>query len=103
MKTKQNSLLRPTHGLLKQVASHFAFEAAVGANGAVWVRANETRHVMAVKRVLEVADLARTQCESEGHEDRDEEEVQVDAEHVVKNRASGLDAKRVRAIVNEFL
>ena len=97
-----DSLLRPTHGLLKLVAAHFPFEAAVGQNGAVWVRANEVKHVIAVGKVLEAADQAKVSHESgEGEEEMQEEGL--DAEYVLKNRASKLDAKKVRGIVQEFL
>lgn len=84
---------------MKQVAAHFPFEAAVGANGAVWVRANEPKHVIAVGKVLEAVDLQST-----AHESSSQEELQdVDAEYVVKHRAAALDAKRIRALVGEFL
>lgn len=94
-------MLRPTHGLLKLVAAHFPFEAAVGQNGAVWVRANEVKHVIAVGKVLEAADQAKVSHDSSSAGEGDEEGL--DAEYVLKNRASALDAKKVRGIVQEFL
>ncbi|SPO26075.1 related to RRP40 - protein involved in ribosomal RNA processing, component of the exosome complex [Ustilago trichophora] len=99
------SLLRPTHQLLKLVANHFPFEAAVGANGLVWIRANQVKHVIAVSKVLQAADLHPTAHDStiQHEEEVDEQEADVDAEFILKNRASGLDAKRVRAIVEEFV
>ncbi|TKY86535.1 hypothetical protein EX895_004684 [Sporisorium graminicola] len=99
------SLLRPTHGLLKQVATHFPFEAAVGANGTVWVRANEPRHVIAVGKVLEAADLPSTHHESAAAADQEQldEDAQTDAEYVVKHRAASLDVKKIRSLVADFL
>ncbi|EST07053.1 Exosome complex RNA-binding protein 1/RRP40/RRP4 [Kalmanozyma brasiliensis GHG001] len=94
------SLLRPGNGVLKSVAAHCAFEAAVGANGAVWVRAGETRHVLAVGKVLSEADAGKTVCDADEVVDDGEE---VDAEYVVKNRGRELDPKRIKAIVGEFL
>lgn len=52
------SLLRPQHTLLQTVSAHFAFEAAVGVNGLVWVRAASAEHVVALGRVLAAADRA---------------------------------------------
>ncbi|SJX62351.1 related to RRP40-protein involved in ribosomal RNA processing, component of the exosome complex [Sporisorium reilianum f. sp. reilianum] len=98
------SLLRPTHALLKQVAAHFPFEAAVGANGAVWVRANEPRHVIAVGKVLDAADLLSTHHDSASQAAHaDSAEQHTHAEHVVKHRAASLDAKGIRELVAEFL
>ncbi|SOV05231.1 related to RRP40 - protein involved in ribosomal RNA processing, component of the exosome complex [Ustilago sp. UG-2017a] len=99
---------RGGEGLLKLVAAVFPFEAAVGANGVVWVRANETRHVLALGKVLDAAEVGVTQHGSEVEEEEEEEmgeagEGEVDAERVIRNRASGMDAKRVRAIVSEHL
>lgn len=100
------SLLRPTHALLKQIATHLPFEAAVGANGAVWVRAASPKHVIAVCKVLEAADVKATSHNSEqtaGEGQEDDNDGQVDAEYVVKHRAGGLDAKAVRLLVQEYL
>ncbi|KAJ1024484.1 hypothetical protein NDA13_004417 [Ustilago tritici] len=96
---------RGGEGLLKLVAAVFPFEAAVGANGVVWVRANETRHVLALGKVLDAAEVRVTQHGSEVEEEEMGEagEGEVDAERVIRNRASGMDAKRVRAIVSEHL
>ncbi|KAJ9476302.1 Exosome complex component RRP40 [Pseudozyma hubeiensis] len=97
------SLLRPSHTLLKQVATHFPFEAAVGANGTIWIRANTAKHVIAVTKVVEAADLHAT-THGSGEEDEGlEDESVVDAEYVVKHRAAGLDAKAIRALVQEYL
>ena len=105
-------LLRPTHGLLKLVAAHFPFEAAVGANGAVWVRANEAKNVVAVGKVLQAADQLPTQhasgtpTASEDDDGMDEDaakEEEVDADYVLKHRAARLDAKAVRKLVQDFL
>jgi len=52
------SLLRPQHQLLKHVAAHFSFEAAVGVNGLVWVRTASPEHAVAMGRVLAAADDA---------------------------------------------
>jgi len=52
------SLLRPQHQLLKHVAAHFSFEAAVGVNGLVWVRTASPDHAVAMGRVLAAADDA---------------------------------------------
>lgn len=98
---------RGGEGLLKLVAAVFPFEAAVGANGVVWVRANETRHVLALGKVLDAAEVGVTQHGSEVEEEEEEMgeagEGEVDAGRVIRNRASGMDAKRVRAIVSEHL
>lgn len=96
-------------GLFKLVAGMFPFEAAVGSNGVVWVRGSEVRHVLALGKVLEVADGGVTSHASgEGREemqmeDGKEGEEVVDAQTIIRNRASGLDAKKIRAIVGEFL
>ncbi|WFD22243.1 exosome non-catalytic core subunit rrp40 [Malassezia equina] len=50
------SLLRPQHPLLKHVAAHFSFEAAVGVNGLVWIRTASPEHAVAMGRVLAAAD-----------------------------------------------
>lgn len=40
------------------VASHFPFEAAVGHNGAVWVRAGSVAHIITFGAILRAADEA---------------------------------------------
>ncbi|KDN51376.1 hypothetical protein K437DRAFT_233119 [Tilletiaria anomala UBC 951] len=50
-----SSLLVPSHPLLPSLSTQFPFEAAVGHNGIVWVRAATPRHVVAVGKVLEAA------------------------------------------------
>lgn len=52
------SLLRPQHQLLKHVATHFSFEAAIGVNGLVWVRTAAPEHAVAMGQVLAAADDA---------------------------------------------
>lgn len=97
------TLLRGGNGLLKKVAEQgVAFEAAVGANGCVWVRGEEVRHVVGVGRVLEEADQVLTRWGT-GEEGEEEEGEGVDADYVLKNRAGGLDAKRVRGLIGDLL
>ena len=50
------SMLRPQHTLLLNVSKHFAFEAAIGKNGLVWVRTAQAEHAIALGRVLAAAD-----------------------------------------------
>lgn len=91
------SLVRGECGVLRGLAGFFAFEAAVGANGVVWVRAEEARYVVAVGWVLREADKGMVEDDSMSGEE------EVDAEELVKHRGRGLDAKRLRELVGEFL
>ncbi|PWY99871.1 hypothetical protein BCV70DRAFT_200785 [Testicularia cyperi] len=116
------SLLRPNQNLLKHVAGQFPFEAAIGQNGAVWIRASSAKHVVAVGKVLQAADQiavshstteshagagagADADAEAESDIDIDMETVRndKDADWILRHRASWLDAKTVRAIVQEIL
>ncbi|SNX84592.1 related to RRP40 - protein involved in ribosomal RNA processing, component of the exosome complex [Melanopsichium pennsylvanicum] len=104
------SLLRPKHGLLKEVATYFPFEAAIGANGAVWVRANHVKHVIAVGKVLQAADSDITSHSSflnpsknGGEQMVMDDGEHVDADQVLKCRASNLDAKKIKSLVQEYL
>ncbi|WFD04530.1 exosome non-catalytic core subunit rrp40 [Malassezia obtusa] len=51
-----HALYNPKHTLLSQVATHFPFEAAIGLNGLVWVRAATPEHVVALGAILRAAD-----------------------------------------------
>ncbi|KAL4402930.1 exosome non-catalytic core subunit Rrp40 [Malassezia pachydermatis] len=70
-----HSLLRPQHPLLGQVAKHFSFEAAIGANGLVWVRTASPEHAIAIGRILEAATKA-----SEAHAFSSPKEEEEDAD-----------------------
>nr|CDI53060.1 related to RRP40-protein involved in ribosomal RNA processing, component of the exosome complex [Melanopsichium pennsylvanicum 4] len=107
---KADGLLRPKHGLLKEVATYFPFEAAIGANGAVWVRANHVKHVIAVGKVLQAADSDITSHSSflnpsknGGEQMVMDDGEHVDADQVLKCRASNLDAKKIKSLVQEYL
>ncbi|KAF8895344.1 hypothetical protein BD779DRAFT_1498988 [Infundibulicybe gibba] len=49
-------LLDPKHFLLPLLGSRFPFEAAVGMNGKVWIKAKETRQTIAMTRCIEAVD-----------------------------------------------
>jgi exosome complex component RRP40 len=101
------SLLRPDHPLLGLVAAHFPFEAAIGQNGAVWVRANEPSHLIAVGRLLHAADLHPSAHSSlPQHPDAaqdDQAPHPLHAQHILDHRAQSWDAKRVRALIHDLL
>ena len=96
------SLLRPAHPLLGLVAQHFPFEAAIGQNGAVWVRANEPSHLIAVGRVLQAADM-HPSAHSSLSQQPSAAQDQLDAQHILDHRAHSWDAKRVRALIHDLL
>ncbi|PKI83581.1 exosome non-catalytic core subunit rrp40 [Malassezia vespertilionis] len=54
-----HALNRRQHTLLSKVAKHFAFEAAVGANGLVWTKTSFPQHTIALGLILRAADKAR--------------------------------------------
>lgn len=99
------SLLRPDHPLLGLVAAHFPFEAAIGQNGAVWVRANEPSHLVAVGRLLHAADLHPTAHSSlpQHPSPAQDDQATLHAQHILDHRAQSWDAKRVRALIHDLL
>ncbi|EPQ29251.1 uncharacterized protein PFL1_03006 [Pseudozyma flocculosa PF-1] len=107
------SLVRPKHDLLRTVAKSITFEAAIGVNGFVWIRAANVAQVVAVGKILKLADqhavdfdssrLARPADDRMHTDDDDDDEVEGwDADEIVRHRAS-LDAKTIKAILNESL
>lgn len=98
------SLGRPGNGLFKMVAEcGIAFEAATGANGKVWVRGSEVKHVIAVGRVLAAADQTAITVTSSNQEMEEADEAGIDADEVLKSRGKRLDAKTVRRLVQDLL
>ncbi|PWN50805.1 hypothetical protein IE53DRAFT_386881 [Violaceomyces palustris] len=105
------SLLRPNHKLLPTLANHFPFEAAIGANGQVWIRASEPRQVITVGKVLEEADslyypeqdsnVFRSGMEVEEEEQEQEGGLGELAEKVVLDRGM-IGEKRIKALVANF-
>jgi exosome complex component RRP40 len=49
-------LLDPKHFLLPLLGTRFALEAAVGANGRVWITAKSAKHIIAIARCIEAVD-----------------------------------------------
>lgn len=90
---------------MKHIASHFPFEAAIGQNGAIWARATEPKHIIAIGKVLEAADQVATAHHSGAEQDMDTEDQREtqDADWILKHRARRLDAKAVRKILQDYL
>ncbi|KAN0064457.1 exosome non-catalytic core subunit rrp40 [Thecaphora frezii] len=86
-------LWRGEEQLLALVARCFPFEAAVGVNGFVWVRAAEVRMVVALGSVLREADARSVALESAQHKTL----------HPLNANRQCLDATDVRRIVEPFL
>lgn len=71
----------------------------------MWVRATETKHIIAIGKVLEAADQVVSAHHSGAEPDTDmrDETGTHDADWILKHRASRLDAKAVRKIMHDHL
>ena len=97
------SLLRPSHPLLPAIAAHFPFEAAVGHNGLVWVRAAHPKHVIAVNKVLQHADQHQhISHHSSSSSDNMQEHIDLHANHIAASRGA-LDPQTIKTLVADLI
>jgi exosome complex component RRP40 len=59
-------LLDPNHFLLPFLGARFPFEAAVGVNGRVWIKAKESKQIIAIARCIEGFDPGGSGLDEEG-------------------------------------
>jgi exosome complex component RRP40 len=110
------SMLMPSHPLLPALSTNFPFEAAVGHNGIVWVRAAGPRQLIAFGKVLEAADKldvysiasrGRVRTKQTDQEDGDAEMADqkddgLTAQDVVKLRGR-LPEAEIKRIVQQYV
>lgn len=82
------------HSLLATISSFFPFEAAIGANGVIWLRADTSAQLIALRKVLAAADARMPTTQGDG--------TRLSAQMYARRRGR-LSQQEVELIMRPFL